>query len=123
MHLENEAVMQYLRGYNSVRDGVLRSLILSSEEDAIVVTLKFAMNRAADYREISLELRGLQEINLYENESYLSEIALVKCLWTEAQEFYLSLDPYDEREAFVTERDNYSFRAKSVKLLFGERRV
>lgn len=38
---------------------------------------------------------------------------------TEEGDFYLSLDPYDEREAFVSDKDNEFFRSKLVKLTTG----
>ena len=44
------------------------------------------------------------------------QIEFVKCLWTEDGYFYLSLDPWMENEAFISEQDNDWFKSKSIKV-------
>ena len=52
----------------------------------------------------------------YLKENPSDVVPFVKCLWTDTDDFYLSLDPYDERESLISDKDNDFFRSRSVKL-------
>lgn len=122
MVLEGQDVVKYLSGRDTVRDGALVSFVIQnigSVEDisAPVIELVFHVPQDTGVRIVKLELRDIQEFSFaYTKENPPDSIGFVKCLWTEDDCFYLSLDPYDEWEAFISEEDNDFFRAKSVKL-------
>jgi hypothetical protein len=117
IQLEGPEVVEYLSGYNTVRDGVLASVTIQySEWGRPSVCLVFKVPSKAGVRVVTIELREIVELSYWYEAGYSNDIALVKTLWTNEDEFYLSLDPYDEREAFVSEQDGDVFKAKHVKL-------
>ena len=117
MIFEGLDAVQYLNGHGSVRDGALVDLAIRGISSSPTIELIFEVPTKAGPRVLKLELRDVLEFSY----SYLSEnppvvIEFVKCLATEAGDFYLSLDPYDEREAFISEKDNEFFRSRIAKL-------
>jgi hypothetical protein len=64
-----------------------------------------------------LELRDVQEFDYrYDARDSGFGIEFMKCLMTGDGEFYLSLDPYDERETVISKKDNDFFRSRFVTL-------
>jgi hypothetical protein len=117
LELEGLDVVKYLCGHNSVRDGTLVSLSVQGIGAEPIITLVFEIPRETQVRVVKLELRDVQEFDYgFTKENPPSVIALVKCLMTDTGDFYLALDPYDENEAFVSDKDNEFFRSKIVKL-------
>jgi hypothetical protein len=117
MQFADKDVVEFLQGVNSVRDGRLVSLSIREEDWRPVVELVFHVQEAAEGDVYRLELRNLRNFDYqFALDNTPQEIAFAKCLWTEEDEFYLSLDPWKESERFISEQDNDFFIAKSVKL-------
>jgi hypothetical protein len=118
MEFKDKEVVKYLNGPNSVRDGSLVNLSIRNANADPIIELTFEMSREAKVRVVKLELRDIVEFDY----SYLKEnppgiIQFIKCLWTDMGDFYLSLDPYSEHEAFISDRDSETFRSRFVKLI------
>jgi len=122
MQLMDQDAVQFLIGRNSVRDGTLVSLSVregESESDR-AIGLTFHVPRGTEGDVYDLQLRGdLQFEYVFSSEHSLDQIEMVKCLWTDDGVFYLSLDPWDERETVISKDDNDWFRSKSVMLSVG----
>lgn len=117
MELEGLDVVKYLCGPDTVRDGTLVSFFVKGVAREPVVELIFDVPHKAGNRTVKLELRDVQEFDYgYTKENPPDVIAFVKCLMTDTGNFYLSLDPYDENDAFISDRDNDYFRSGFVKL-------
>jgi hypothetical protein len=118
MELEGSDVVDYLSGYGSVRDGSLVSLSIQQISKAPIIKLVFKVPQIeGGIRVVTLELREVQEFDYgFSKENPPDIIEFVKCIMTDTGEFFLSLDPYDERESFISEKDNEFFRSKFVKL-------
>lgn len=117
MELEGSEAVKYLSGYGSVRDGTLVRFAVEALDSDPVVQLTFEVPQNKPSRVVRLELRQIQEFDYhYSQEDPPTVIEFVKCFMTDAGDFYLSLDPYDEHEAQASERDNEFFRAKIIKL-------
>jgi len=79
------------------------------------VQLAFEMYLETPLRKVSLELSGVREVIFnWAGEGFPHYVAMLKCLWTSDNEFYLSLDPYDERDVSPSNDDNEVFRSSSV---------
>jgi hypothetical protein len=117
MDIQGLDVVKYLNGHNTVRDGTLVSLFVRDIVTEPVVELVFEVPSKESIRTVKLELRDVQEFDYgYTKENPPNVIEFVKCLMTETGDFYLSLDPYDERESFISDKDNDYFRSTFVKL-------
>jgi hypothetical protein len=118
MELEGLDVVKYLSGHDTVRDGALVSMSVRDLNAKPVVELVFEKPHNGDTRIVKLELHEIQDFSYdYAFENPPGPIEFFKCVMTEDGEFYLSLDPYDERDAFISDRDNEFFRSKRVKLI------
>jgi hypothetical protein len=121
MQLQDQDVVRFLHG-NSVRDGYLLGLSIREgkvEKWEHVVTLTFNVPRGTEGEgnHYTLELSGIVKYDYNFNSDYTpQQIPMVKCLWTDDGLFYLSLDPWKESEAFVSDQDNDCFLSKSAKL-------
>ena len=119
MQLEDQDVVRFLRGVNSVRDGNIVGLSVhkGDVEWNPVVHLVFHVPAGTEGDVYRLELSGSVEFDYnFTSEYSLQQIAFVKCLWTADERFYLSLDPWKESEDFISEQDSDCFKSKSVKL-------
>jgi hypothetical protein len=117
MELEGVDAVKYLRGPDTVRDGALVNFSIQKINEQPFIELVFEKPVDHGLGIVKLELRDVQEFSYaYTIENPPDVIEFVKCLMTDEGEFYLSLDPYDEREDFVSEKDNDFFRSKSVLL-------
>jgi hypothetical protein len=114
MQLTDRDAVAFLWGENTVRDGYIVSLSIREVDWEPVVTLVFRTSTEKIY---NLELsRSVTFDYNFSSEYTPYQIGFVKCIWTEDDYFYLSLDPWLEREAFVSEQDTDWFKSKSVKL-------
>ena len=110
MEITGSDVVVYLNGHETVRDGTLVSLHVRHIGTEPIITLIFEISHTVGVRVVELELRDIQEFEYsYNRESPPIVIEFLKCLMTESGDFYLSLDPYDEREAFISDKDNDFF--------------
>ena len=117
MELEGPDAVKHLRGPNSVRDGCLVNLSVDQVHKDPTVELTFEIPRDGEIRVVTLQLKGVQEFDYsYTIENPPNVVAFVKCLMTSDGEFYLSLDPWDEAENFISDKDNEFFRSKLVRL-------
>jgi len=119
MRFVDKDVAHFLNGANSVRDGKLVSLSIQDgkTESERHITLIFHVPRGTEGDVYNLQLGGdLQFDYAFSSEYVWSQIEMVKCLWTDDSVFYLSLDPWDERERFISQDDNDWFRSKSTTL-------
>ncbi|MNR09171.1 hypothetical protein D3C85_1253610 [compost metagenome] len=115
-------VADFLSGENTVRDGRLVGLTLARGDNEwdVVLNLVFEVPRGANGDKYDLTLWGdLSFAYEFSSETMLSEIAFMKCLWTDEGTFYLSLDPWKETERFPSEKDGSCFRSKSASLTVG----
>lgn len=122
MKLSDADVVDFLSGVNTIRDGRLVGLMLARGENEwdVVLNLSFEVPHGAIGDKYDLALSGdLSFAYEFSNEEMLSEIAFVKCLWTDEAMFYLSLDPWKESQRFPSEKDGSCFRAKSASLTVG----
>lgn len=118
MELEGSDVVIYLSGYGTVRNGSLVSLFFRNVATSPVLELVFDVPSNDKVRVVKLELREIQEFDYsYTSQNPPGVIAFVKCFMNENGEFYLSLDPYDERDLFISEKDCEFFRSKFVRLI------
>jgi hypothetical protein len=118
MQLSDREAVDFLSGNDTVRDGYLIGLALAQGENEwdVVLHLTFMTRKSHDAR-YTLTLTGGVSFDYdFSNETVLSQIAFVKCLWTEDGAFYLSLDPWKESERFVCDQDADWFRSKSALL-------
>ncbi|MGH7022934.1 MAG: hypothetical protein ACREEB_04985 [Caulobacteraceae bacterium] len=120
MQIEGPEVVKYLSGRNTVRDGRLVSFAVQDMVTKPVVKLVFEVSKQGSIRTVKLELRDVLEFSYSYTSIDAPFIECLKCLWTDEGDFYLSLDPYDERERFISDQDNDCFRSKSVNLLTDE---
>jgi hypothetical protein len=117
MRLQDQKAVEFLRGVNSVRDGRLAALSVREVDWRPAIDLIFDVPRGTEGNAYRLELKGVEHFDYqFSSSNTPHEIAMVKCLWTEDESFYLSLDPWKENEAFISEQDNDCFKAKSVTL-------
>jgi hypothetical protein len=120
MELEGLDVVKYLNGPDSVRDGSLVSLSVECAATEPVIELSFEISRKSGVHIVKIELRDVQEFDYVYTKEDPIVVEFVKSLMTDAGHFYLSLDPYDEREDFVSRKDHQFFRSGRVKLTTGE---
>ena len=113
MELAGEDAVKFLNGPDTIRDGTLVAVAVWHASTNPTIELTFLKE---DSGVVILELRDVQEYDFAWSIERPHIIAMMKCLMTDAGEFYLSLDPYDEHERFVSENDNDCFRSKIVKL-------
>jgi hypothetical protein len=117
MRLSDREAVAFLRGVNSVRDGRLIALSIQEIDWLPAIDLVFDVPRGEQGNRYTLSLTGVEHFDYqFSSDNTPHEIAFVKCLWTEDERFYLSLDPWKESEAFVSEQDNDCFKARSVTL-------
>jgi hypothetical protein len=117
MELEGLAVVKFLNGPDTVRDGSLVSLSVEGLTTEPVIELVFEVRRKSATHIVKIELGDVQEFDYgYSKDNSPVVVEMLKSLMTTEGEFYLSLDPYDEREDFVSEEDNEFFRSGRVKL-------
>jgi hypothetical protein len=117
MRLENQDVVQFLSGHNTVRDGYLVGLSVREVEWQTVVALSFHVPNGSEGNCYDLKLSGDVKFDYnFSNESTPEQIGFVKCLWTADGGFYLSLDPWMESERFISDQDCDWFKSKSAVL-------
>ncbi|WP_260598607.1 hypothetical protein [Sphingomonas endolithica] len=119
MKLRDYDVVNYLNGANTVRDGRLISLTVGQGENEwdVVLNLTFDVPRGPDGNRYELALWGVPNFSYeFSSETMLDQIAFVKCLWTDDEAFYLSLDPLEESERVPSASDGSCFRSKSASL-------
>jgi hypothetical protein len=115
MELEGYKAVEYLRGPDTVRDGSLVDLSIHQLATEPVIELTFEVPHKVGTRIVKLELRAVREFE-YGYEGFPEVIEMMKCLMTDEGDFFISLDPYDEREDFISDKDNQFFRSRFVKL-------
>lgn len=114
MQLTDRDAVEFLSGENTVRDGYIVSLSIREVDWQSVVNLGFRTSNEIVYH---LELSGSVTFDYnFTSEHTPQQIEMVKCLWTYDGYFYLSLDPWKESEAFVSEQDTDWFKSRSVTL-------
>jgi hypothetical protein len=106
---------------NSLRDGVLVSLSIKrpSYEADQTIELVCEKERNGRVSVVTVTLEGIKEYQ-FEGGGGSAWIEMIKCLWTPDGDFYMSLDPYDEREP-PTESDGDVIRATTVRMTIQER--
>jgi hypothetical protein len=118
MQLEDQDVVAFLYGENTVRDGYLRSLSIHEIDYQPAVELIFHVPRSTVGNVYKLTMSGFKDFDYcFSLDEALCQIPFVKCLWTEDGYFYLSLDPWKEDERFISEKDNDCFLARVAKLI------
>ena len=114
MQLTDRDAVEFLSGENTVRDGRIVSLSIREVDWQSVVNLGFRTSNEIIY---NLELGGSVTFDYNFSSAYTpQQIEMVKCPCTDDGYFYLSLDPWKESEAFISEQDTDWFKSKSVKL-------
>lgn len=122
MQLEDQDAVRFLRSATSVRDGniVGLSILPGDVEWEPAIQLTFKVPRGTDGDAYVLTLRGGVKFDYnFTSEHSIQQISFVKCLWTDEDQFFLSLDPWKESEDFVSEQDSDWFQSKSVTLTVG----
>ena len=120
MQLENQEVVGFLTGLNTGRDGNLvgLSVLPGAFEWDPVIQLTFNVPQGTRGDHYVLTLSGAVKFeNAFNSRHILDQIAFVKCLWTDDDRFYLSLEPWKESEPIVSEQDEDCFLANSAKLV------
>ncbi len=118
MQFKDQEAVLFLNGPNTIRDGNLVGLSISAGDNewdpAIILT--FDVPQGLEGSHYTLELRGtVQFAYEFSSEHAIDQIEMMKCLWIDDR-FYLSLDPWDERERFISSQDNDCFNSKSATL-------
>ena len=117
MELEGLDVVKFLNGPETVRDGSLVGFSVEGLATDPVIQLTFEVRRQSAVHVVKIELRDVQEFDYgYSKDNSPLVVEFLKCLMTDEGEFYLSLDPYNEHEDFVSADDNEFFRSGRVKL-------
>lgn len=119
MELQGRDVADYLTGPDSIRDGAVERVFIQYIWGEPIVEIVFrCRGQDADERVLILRLQEVLEFDYtFEKGNNPSVIEFVKCLITDGGDFYLSLDPHDERETFVSDRDTQYFRAKTARMV------
>ncbi len=120
MELKDKAVVEFLEGVNSVRDGKLLSLsIIRDVADwEPLIQLVFHVPQSTEGDRYVLTLSGNVRFEYTFNSENIEYISFCKCLWDEAGgEFYISLEPLRECERFISDDDEDWFHSKSATLL------
>jgi hypothetical protein len=118
MELVDLDAVNFVNSHATVRDGSLLALRISNLDSIPFAELFFEARHTEYYRFARLELRDVTQFEYcFSADNHPNEIQFMKFLKTNAGEFYLSLDPYDERDETISEKDNDVFRSKQVKLI------
>ena len=105
---------EYLNGPDTVRDGALVAMSVVGVNSEPTIELVFETRTKST---VTIELRDVQEFDFnYVRENAPSVVEFLKCRLTDDGDFYLSLDPSDEREGAASPKDKEYFRSKLVKL-------
>jgi hypothetical protein len=100
-----------------IRDSKLVSLNARRFEDNTVIELVFDLYLRKPARIVTVTLQGVKEwVFNYVSEGTPYYVEMEKCCWTEEDDFYLSLDPFDERDPIPSEKDNDCIRSSSVEM-------
>ncbi len=122
MQFEDDAVVGVLGGVETIRDGYLESVIAREIEYRLVVELGFYVPRSTLGNYYALRLDDVQDIDYsFTLSNTASQLAFVKCIWTQEAQFYLSLDPWLESEAFASDKDADYFTARHARLVVSSR--
>ena len=118
MTVNDEQAVTMLNGHDTVRDYLLVSLAFEhpSHDAPPDVMMVFKGSEEIDARTVKLVFREVSGFGfLYESLSS-RVVEMFKCIQTVEGDFYVSLDPYDEREQFASERDGDFVRAKHIEV-------
>jgi hypothetical protein len=112
----NEFALEFLRDENSLLDGKLLELSLSSSEKGLQCILKIRMRKKSLYECLYLHIEGVTELDIfYENEDDFYNIERVKFLNFEGQ-YYFSLDPVDD-SCNRDDKDCFYMLGKEIRLM------
>jgi hypothetical protein len=122
LQLYEEEAVRFLRGYGSVRDGALKSLLFYGLADDPSVELIFEVGRASSVQIVHILLTHVLSAQYcFEADDRHWQLEEFKCLKSQDGVVYISLDPYNEREDHPSDHDNHVFRAKSIALKVSEK--
>ncbi len=117
MIIKDGQAVAILNGPDTVRDNLLVDVLFEHPSYDVPpnVTMVFKGGEEIDARTVTLVFREVTEFSfLYDGQSQVVE--MFKCLQTDQGDFFVSLDPYDEREQFVSEKDGDFVRAKHIEM-------
>jgi hypothetical protein len=118
VRIEGDAVIEFLRGPNTVRDGFLTGISIERPETSPALLLSFHVPRGSEGSSYLLRLSGDLSFEYgFTSDHALSQIEMVKCVKTDDSYFYLSLDPWKEDENFMSDEDHDWFKAQAVQLI------
>jgi len=113
----NEKVIQYLKGANSLLDAKLLRFELYSTNLGVSADLHFFMRSSSEFRQLVLRLELCKEVSFsYTDDFFFYNIERIKMLQVSADEYFVSLDPFDE-SGQVSVKDGDFIRSSGLKLL------
>lgn len=114
--LEGSQVVSYLKGPNSLLDARLSRYELFSDSTGVSADLHFFMRPSAEFSRIVLRLEQCREVSFsYTDDFFFYNVERVKLLQHSANDFFVSLDPYDE-SGKISERDGDFVRSTGLTL-------
>ncbi len=107
-------VFQYLIGNNSIIDREILRISLYYDHFKLKGEIILGSKKNSDYNKLILIFSEVEEFSFFKNRNdSLGYITLEKFFTTGENEFYLSLDPYDEMK-MINENDNDFILARSI---------
>jgi len=116
MRFENADVARENRAANAIRDGALVALTFTRKSADSLSTIDLAFEKKAEdgVRTVRLQLRDVHAFDVSHDPHAPFEIAFCTSTWTDADGFYLSLDPWEE--GVPSDRDKDCFRSRAVNM-------
>jgi hypothetical protein len=115
---KDEQAVAMLNGPDTVRDDLLVSLVFEHPNGDLPpnVTMVFESGHGRRTRTATLIFREVVEFAFLYELQRSQVVEMFKCLQTDQGDFYVSLDPYDEREQFVSENDGSFVRSRHIEV-------
>ncbi len=115
---KNEDVISKLTGNETLLDGEVKGLSIFLEDDDLVITVDVKIRRKkSKFKSIKIKFLEVEEYSFYYVASiFFYNIERVKLFSLERGNFYLSLDPYDDKQE-MDERDQDFIISKRLELI------
>ncbi len=112
---ENDALLDYLKGNNSLLDSVVEKIEITGSVDEVRVAVSFNMRSSASNDKIKIYFDRCKSYDFVFSDSYaFYNVERIKLFRTNEDLFYVSFDPFDESET-VSDKDTDVIEARAIK--------